>query len=180
MYCFPFSHTLGSSLQLLRLERKAKLGLSMVCLWALSQSQWEHLLHEQFWVCHRKVALRPSVPPLTHNIPLEYVRPNDEEGGHMLTVGIYTFVCLMLLMAHLLFVFRVADGAERRRVATGNKQGGKFFHDLLAWREWLPIIYKHCFALMVDMFCVSLFSPGVLVGFLRVFSLKSYFVLRYT
>jgi len=31
------------------------------------------------------------------------------------------------------------------------------------WREWIGIIKWNCVAMMVDMFCVSLFSPGVIL-----------------
>jgi len=39
----------------------------------------------------------------------------------------------------------------------------QFFHELKQWRQWLPIIKWHSIALLLDMFFVSLFSPGVLL-----------------
>lgn len=38
----------------------------------------------------------------------------------------------------------------------------KFFRDLKEWREWFPIIWKHCFAMSINMMCVSLFASVVL------------------
>ena len=37
-----------------------------------------------------------------------------------------------------------------------------FIEDIKRWRQWFPIIWKHCIALSFDMFCVSLFSSVVL------------------
>eukprot|EP01094_Clydonella_sp_ATCC50884_P020750 TRINITY_DN4372_c0_g1_i3.p1 TRINITY_DN4372_c0_g1~~TRINITY_DN4372_c0_g1_i3.p1 ORF type:complete len:433 (+),score=131.63 TRINITY_DN4372_c0_g1_i3:58-1299(+) len=38
-----------------------------------------------------------------------------------------------------------------------------FFRSFIHWREWLWAIKWHCMALTFDMFCVSLFSPGVIL-----------------
>jgi len=39
----------------------------------------------------------------------------------------------------------------------------EFLNHLKEWREWLPKIKWHSLALLVDMFCVSMFSPGVML-----------------
>jgi len=39
----------------------------------------------------------------------------------------------------------------------------QFFFHLSKWRHWFPAIKWYSLALLVDMFCVSLFSPGVVL-----------------
>lgn len=39
----------------------------------------------------------------------------------------------------------------------------EFFVAFVHWRDWLWFLRWHCSALMFDMFCVSLFSPGVIL-----------------
>jgi len=38
-----------------------------------------------------------------------------------------------------------------------------FFRSFLAWKEWIWTIKYNCAAMTIDMFCVSLFSPGVIL-----------------
>jgi hypothetical protein len=38
----------------------------------------------------------------------------------------------------------------------------KFLKDMMVARQWVPTIWRHCVSLMIDMFCVSLFSSIVL------------------
>ena len=46
----------------------------------------------------------------------------------------------------------------------GNGGGVRaFYADLRDWRLWLPQIRRHAAVLAIDMFCVSAFSPGVLL-----------------
>jgi len=39
----------------------------------------------------------------------------------------------------------------------------EFFYQIKEWRQWLPHIKWHSLALMIDMLCVSMFSPGVML-----------------
>lgn len=39
----------------------------------------------------------------------------------------------------------------------------EFFGQFRSFREWLPSVWQHALALTFDMFCVSLFSPGVIL-----------------
>jgi len=38
-----------------------------------------------------------------------------------------------------------------------------FLHQLKQWRQWFPTIKWNCLALAVDMLCVSMFSPGLIL-----------------
>eukprot|EP01119_Soliformovum_irregulare_P020832 TRINITY_DN6809_c0_g2_i1.p1 TRINITY_DN6809_c0_g2~~TRINITY_DN6809_c0_g2_i1.p1 ORF type:complete len:424 (+),score=83.09 TRINITY_DN6809_c0_g2_i1:347-1618(+) len=64
--------------------------------------------------------------------------------------------CLMGMGVFLLRIYRCAG--------TGNAISLKdFFLQISHWRIWLPVIKWHSLALMLDMFWVSMFSPGVIL-----------------
>ena len=78
-----------------------------------------------------------------------------------LQAGVYVFIALMNLLGlvvYVLFIPNVEFEASRDNVKI-------FWEDLKKYREWFPIIWKHCIALMFDMFAVSIFSAIALYIF---------------
>jgi len=72
---------------------------------------------------------------------------------------IYLGVLIFLLFGLLLYIFRI----YRLNLISNAITIREFFHQLKQWRQWLPMIKWHSLALMIDMLCVSLFSPGVML-----------------
>jgi len=86
-------------------------------------------------------------------------------GGFLLTETginagyIYMSVMISVFIGLSIFMIRIFWDS-----GTGNAVTfPQFLHELQEWRNWLPHIKWHSLALMLDMFFVSLFSPGVLL-----------------
>jgi len=80
--------------------------------------------------------------------------------GAAMRVGyIYLGVAVLLALSVVLFMVLLYRGAAERRTLTV----GQVLQQVRDWRSWLPTIAGGCGALFVDMFTVSLFSPGVIL-----------------
>jgi hypothetical protein len=73
------------------------------------------------------------------------------EGGSYLVIG----------GANLLGVVFFLCGIPFIKFDASNDNVKKFFVDAKSIKIWFPAIWKHCLALMIDMFCVSLFTSIV-------------------
>jgi hypothetical protein len=75
--------------------------------------------------------------------------------------SVYGFIAAMNLIGlivYVMFIPNVEFEASKDNVRV-------FWADLKRYKEWLPIIWKHCLALMLDMFAVSIFSAIALYIF---------------
>jgi MFS family permease len=72
---------------------------------------------------------------------------------------IYFGVMIFVLVGIALFLVRIYRESGVRTAITLIE----FIYELRQWKSWFPHIQWHCLALMVDMFCVSMFSPGVML-----------------
>eukprot|EP01114_Cavostelium_apophysatum_P015576 TRINITY_DN426_c0_g1_i1.p1 TRINITY_DN426_c0_g1~~TRINITY_DN426_c0_g1_i1.p1 ORF type:complete len:430 (-),score=85.90 TRINITY_DN426_c0_g1_i1:322-1611(-) len=73
---------------------------------------------------------------------------------------IYFSVMILLVLGMLLFIWRFY------RLPSANENYltfPQFLHQLLAFRHWLPKIAFHSGAYLLDMFALSMFSPGVML-----------------
>lgn len=88
-------------------------------------------------------------------------------GGFILTaLGVPVFVIYLLVLAMLVVgasVFFVSIPAYT--IEHNTASFADFAQNVREWRHWLPRIWKHSLALMLDMFCVSLFSGIMLYIF---------------
>jgi len=73
---------------------------------------------------------------------------------------IYLFVAVYNLFGALLFILRFYRHPSANMNAISLRD---FIQQLLEFREWLPQIAWHSIALLGDMFCVAMFSPGVIL-----------------
>jgi len=72
---------------------------------------------------------------------------------------IYLGVLILDIIGIGLFFWRIY-----RDAGTGNAISiSDFFHQIKQWRKWFPQIKWHSLALLIDMFGVSMFSPGVML-----------------
>lgn len=78
-----------------------------------------------------------------------------------LELGIYVVIACVNVAGLLFFHFVVPKiDFEASQASISD-----FVRDIKLWREWAPLIWKHCLALSLDMFCVSLFSSVALFVF---------------
>eukprot|EP00744_Colponema_vietnamica_P009215 GILI01013126.1.p1 GENE.GILI01013126.1~~GILI01013126.1.p1 ORF type:complete len:469 (+),score=49.80 GILI01013126.1:26-1432(+) len=70
----------------------------------------------------------------------------------------YGIICAGNLIGLLFYIFAIPNVPFE----ASNDTVRKFWKDLNEWREWLPIIWKHCLAMSLNMMCVSLFASVVL------------------
>lgn len=78
-----------------------------------------------------------------------------------LQAGVYFFIGAMNLCGLLVYIFFIPN-VEFEGTTTTIRV---FFEDIKKFKQWLPTVWKHCFALMIDMFCVSIFSSIALYIF---------------
>ena len=74
-------------------------------------------------------------------------------------VALYVAVIVALVGGMLVFRFRIPDTPMK----DNSDSLEKFWENLREWRQWWAHCKWHCLALMGDMFCVSAFSPGVML-----------------
>jgi hypothetical protein len=74
------------------------------------------------------------------------------EGGSYVVIGICNIIGLLFFYFVVPYIPFEASKDNAR----------KFLSDMATFRLWVPTIWRHCIALMADMFCVSLFSSLVL------------------
>jgi len=85
-------------------------------------------------------------------------------GFFMLQLGvhpgfIYVGVLCYLVLGLIIYLARI----YRMPIINNTISISEFFQQLREWRQWLPKIGMHSIALLVDMFCVSMFSPGMML-----------------
>lgn len=73
---------------------------------------------------------------------------------------IYLGVLVFMIVGLVVFITRFYKLPSSEDNAISIKE---FFIQISEIRNWFPQIGFHCLALMVDMFCVSMFSPGVML-----------------
>jgi hypothetical protein len=78
-----------------------------------------------------------------------------------LQAGVYFFIGAMNLCGLLIYIFFIPD-VEFEGTTTTIRV---FYEDMKKFKDWLPTVWRHCFALMIDMFCVSIFSSIALYIF---------------
>lgn len=87
-------------------------------------------------------------------------------GGFLLLLAgvdagfIYLGVLVYIIIGLFVFVWRFY------RLPSSNNNAitiQEFIHQIIHIKHWFPQIGLHSFALMIDMFCVSMFSPGVML-----------------
>lgn len=71
-----------------------------------------------------------------------------------LEAGVYFFIALMNLVGLLVYVFFIPNVEFEGTMTTV----ALFITDIKKFRDWLPVVWRHCLALMIDMFCVSIFA----------------------
>lgn len=75
--------------------------------------------------------------------------------------GVYFFIGCMNLVGLLVYIKFIPNVEFEGTTTTISL----FIEDLKKFRNWLPTVWKHCFALMIDMFSVSIFSAIALYIF---------------
>lgn len=78
-----------------------------------------------------------------------------------LEMSVYFFIALMNFFGLLVYILFIPNVEFEGTVTTIRV----FFGDVVKFRQWLPIVWKHCLALMFDMFSVSIFSAIALYIF---------------
>lgn len=78
-------------------------------------------------------------------------------GVHILPI--YSVVFVFLCIGVCCYLARMYKGGKGARAPTL----AQFFGDLKKFREWLPQTRLHAFCMMVNMFTVSLLSPGIIL-----------------
>ncbi len=74
-----------------------------------------------------------------------------------LQMALYFFIAVANLGGLLFYIF-VVPNIEFEASYSNAKS---FLKDLVRVKQWVPEIWKHCLALCIDMFCVSVFSAAV-------------------
>jgi hypothetical protein len=72
---------------------------------------------------------------------------------------VYGFTMVGLAMGIVVFIFFI----PYHHVENNSDSFGAFIQNLREYQQWLPLIKWHSLALAVDMMCVSIFSPGVML-----------------
>jgi len=70
------------------------------------------------------------------------------------TIAIYLATAVMCIVGVLVFMFIIPDIPIKNNGQTLTE----FVDNLKKWRNWFPLIWTNCLALMLDMFCVSFFT----------------------
>jgi len=78
-----------------------------------------------------------------------------------LQASVYMFIACMNVVGLLVYIKFIPNVEFEGTTTTISL----FVEDLKKFREWLPIVWKHCFALIIDMFSVSIFSAIALYIF---------------
>lgn len=78
-----------------------------------------------------------------------------------LEAGVYFFIAAMNMLGLLVYIFFIPN-VEFEGTTTTIRV---FIEDIKKFKDWLPTVWKHCFALMIDMFSVSIFSAIALYIF---------------
>ncbi len=77
---------------------------------------------------------------------------------------IYALVIVALFYGMAALCFGIPVQEEGLPAAPlASQRGLQLQHDLRAWRHWLPRMWSLPLAMVVDMFCLSAFAPGVLL-----------------
>ena len=147
--------------------------LLMVFLWESKNLLWVYVAYMLGGVAigSFEANLLSAIAPLGHQTKL-WATMGIPIGVSTITIGgfivmaigvvpeyIYGFTILGLAVGIVIFSFVI----PYHHVDRNSDSFGAFLQNLREWREWLPKIRSHSIVLAINMCCVSLFSPGLML-----------------